>query len=56
LREIDRKAACAALGEIETDLVFGLIENYREGRSEDFGTAILVVRYFIEIRKSICGK
>jgi hypothetical protein len=36
LRKIDRIEACAALDEIETDLVFGLIENYRHGRSENF--------------------
>jgi len=56
LKVVDRKAACAALEEIETDIVSGLIEKYRDGKVDDFGYSVVLVRHLIEIRESVCGE
>ena len=55
MNEADRRAACGALEEIETDLVFGLIESYRDSRMEEFAEDVETVRSYIEIREKVCS-
>ncbi len=54
LQKQDLKRACAALEEIETDLVFELVEAYQERRSEDFGNALTLLKDLVELRRTVC--
>jgi hypothetical protein len=56
LLEKDLERACKLLDEIETDLVFEVIESYRERRLEEFGDALLLTNYITDLRDKLCGK
>ena len=54
MKEEDKIKACEALQEIETDLIYGMIESYREKRLEDFVDTLVMLREFIEVRRKVC--
>ena len=55
MREEDRTYACEELQKIQSDLAFAAIEAYQERRLEDFASALILLRDFVEVQKMMCG-
>ena len=56
MKEEDRRRACESLQEIETDLIYQLIESYQRQEINDMIRVLRLVRPFLDIHKEICGQ
>jgi hypothetical protein len=56
LKEEDQSKACQAFQEIETDLVYRVIETYENKEFEEFAEALEALDLFLEVSRKICIK
>lgn len=56
MKEEDRKEACEALQDIEADLLFGYIEAYRDGRTEEALELLFSLERLVDLMEKICKK
>jgi hypothetical protein len=56
LLQVDRERACKGLEDIETDLIFEIIEAYGERRLEDMAGALLLTLDLMDVRRNLCRR
>ncbi len=56
MKEEDRMEACKSLQEIETDLVYRLIESYESQDVNNVANALELLHPLVEIHKEMCGQ
>jgi len=56
VREEDRERACKAIQEIETDLVYRMIEAYQQNRLDLVEGSLATLSIFLDVSERVCGK
>lgn len=56
MKEEDRLEACESLQEIETDLIYQLIESYQRQDINNVIDALNLLRPLLDINREICGQ
>ncbi len=54
MKEEDRRVACEALQDIEADLLFGYIEAYRAGRTDEALELLFTLERLVDLMGKIC--
>lgn len=55
MKRKDRREACKVLQEIETDLIFWVIESYKSQDIQGMVNALSLAQPFLEVHKEICS-
>ncbi len=55
MREEDRKRACEVIQEIETDLVYRMVEAYQQSRPDLFEGSLAALSIFLDVSERVCG-
>jgi len=56
MREEDRKRACEAIQEIETDLLYRMVESYQQNKLDLFEGSLAALGLFLDVSERVCGK
>ena len=56
MREEDRERACEAIQEIETDLLYRMMEACQQGRLDLFEGSLAALTIFLDVSARVCGK
>jgi len=56
VKDEDRKGACEAIQEIETDLVYNMIEAYQQRKMDLFESFLAALSIFLDVSERVCGR